>query len=129
MAAVGICESSLHSAYVHVLKLELVRRHSGLCVYHSFCIFTPISESLSWATATFPIAAFSERYKSRQPPFLLGLVLLIGSQIMFMEAPTYWVMILARVIQGFSSTIVWVVGLALLCVTYDLALFSTADRY
>jgi predicted MFS family arabinose efflux permease len=34
---------------------------------------------------------------------------------MFMEAPTYWVMCLARVIQGFSSSVVWIVGLALLC--------------
>ena len=35
---------------------------------------------------------------------------------MLMEAPTYWVMVLARVIQGVSSSIIWVVGLALLCV-------------
>ena len=34
---------------------------------------------------------------------------------MMMEAPTYWVMCLARVIQGFASSIVWVLGLALLC--------------
>jgi predicted MFS family arabinose efflux permease len=47
-------------------------------------------------------------------PLILGLVLLIGSQVMFMEAPTYWLMCLARVLQGISSSVVWVVGLALL---------------
>lgn len=35
---------------------------------------------------------------------------------MFMEAPVYWVMILARVLQGISSTVIWTVGLALLYV-------------
>lgn len=35
---------------------------------------------------------------------------------MLMLAPTYWVMALARVIQGVSSSMVWVVALALLYV-------------
>jgi DHA1 family solute carrier family 18 vesicular amine transporter 1/2 len=56
----------------------------------------------------------SERYSFRQPPLLFGLLLLIASQIIFMEAPHYWVMVIARVLQGCSATIVWVVGLALL---------------
>ncbi|KAK0237153.1 major facilitator superfamily domain-containing protein [Armillaria nabsnona] len=34
---------------------------------------------------------------------------------MFMEAPAYWLMCLARTLQGVGSTMVWVVGLALLC--------------
>jgi DHA1 family solute carrier family 18 vesicular amine transporter 1/2 len=33
-----------------------------------------------------------------------------------MEAPTYWLMILARFLQGVSSTVIWTVGLALLYV-------------
>jgi hypothetical protein len=36
---------------------------------------------------------------------------------MFMLAPVYWLMALARIIQGVSSTFVWTVGLALLCDT------------
>lgn len=47
---------------------------------------------------------------------IFGLFALAGSQIMFMEAPTYAVMCVARVIQGISSSIVWVVGLAFLYV-------------
>lgn len=47
-------------------------------------------------------------------PLIFGLLALTGSQIMLMEAPSYWVMALARVIQGISSSAVWIVGLALL---------------
>jgi predicted MFS family arabinose efflux permease len=48
----------------------------------------------------------SERYNTRRSPLIGGLVLLIGSQIMLMEAPTYAVMSLARVLQGIGSTMV-----------------------
>jgi DHA1 family solute carrier family 18 vesicular amine transporter 1/2 len=65
--------------------------------------------------ATIPIAGLSERYSERRLPLIAGLLTLIGSQILFMLAPAYWVMCLARVIQGVSSSVVWVVGLALLC--------------
>jgi predicted MFS family arabinose efflux permease len=56
----------------------------------------------------------TERYNTRRFPLIGGLVLLIGSQIMFMEAPNYPVMCIARILQGIGSTMVWVVGLALL---------------
>ncbi|KAF6766462.1 major facilitator superfamily domain-containing protein [Ephemerocybe angulata] len=65
--------------------------------------------------STFPIAALSERYNARRWPLIIGFVVLIGSQFMFMEAPNYAVMCVARVIQGIGSSIVWVIGLALLC--------------
>ncbi|KAI0733937.1 MFS general substrate transporter [Fomitopsis betulina] len=64
-----------------------------------------------------PIAHLSERYNNRQIPLIIGLVALIGSQIMFMLAPAYWLMVIARLLQGLSSTVVWVAGLALLCDT------------
>lgn len=63
---------------------------------------------------TIPIAMFSERYDIRRMPLIIGLITLLGSQVLLMEAPKYWVMCLARVIQGLSSSVVWVVGLALL---------------
>nr|GAT57538.1 predicted protein [Mycena chlorophos] len=86
--------------------------------------YTSVSALTGWllfafsgglALCTIPAAMLSERYNNRRVPILLGLVLLIGSQIMFMEAPNFAVMCVARVIQGFASTAVWVVGLALLC--------------
>ncbi|KAF7319900.1 MFS domain-containing protein [Mycena kentingensis (nom. inval.)] len=65
--------------------------------------------------STIPTAMFTERYNMRQLPLIFGLVVLIGSQILFMEAPNYAVMCVARALQGIGSTMVWVVGLALLC--------------
>ncbi|KIJ51850.1 hypothetical protein M422DRAFT_223517 [Sphaerobolus stellatus SS14] len=64
--------------------------------------------------STPPISWFSEKISSRRMPMLLGLLGLIGAQIMFMLAPVYWLMALARVLQGISSTVVWTVGLSLL---------------
>ncbi|KAK0494218.1 major facilitator superfamily domain-containing protein [Armillaria luteobubalina] len=67
------------------------------------------------AIATIPVAVWSEKYDARKLPLVAGVFILIGSQIMFMEAPAYWLMCLARTLQGVGSTMVWVVGLALLC--------------
>jgi DHA1 family solute carrier family 18 vesicular amine transporter 1/2 len=60
------------------------------------------------------IAHYSEVYRNRKIPLIAGLVSLAVSQIMFMEAPAYWLMVLARVLQGLSATVIWTVGLALL---------------
>ncbi|KAL0950625.1 hypothetical protein HGRIS_007416 [Hohenbuehelia grisea] len=86
--------------------------------------YTGVSGLVGWllfaysgglVVATIPIAMLSERYNNRKIPLIGGLIGLVGSQIMLMEAPTYWVMALARALQGISSSMVWVVGLALLC--------------
>lgn len=61
-----------------------------------------------------PIAFLSERYKNRKIPLLCGQAALIGSQVLLMEAPTFWVMVLARIAQGISACVIWVVGLALM---------------
>jgi len=59
---------------------------------------------------------FSERYNMRRMPLITGLIILAGSQVMLMEAPLYSVMCLARILQGAGSSMVWVVGLALVYV-------------
>ncbi|KAI0367508.1 MFS general substrate transporter [Pilatotrama ljubarskyi] len=64
-----------------------------------------------------PIAFLSEMYKNRKVPLLLGQAALIGSQVLLMEAPAFWVMVLARIAQGISACVIWVVGLALICDT------------
>ncbi len=63
-----------------------------------------------------PIAFLSERYSVRQQPLIFGLLILIGSQILLMEAPNYLVMCVARGLQGVGSSVVWIVGMALLFV-------------
>ena len=75
-----------------------------------------LSQSGALVLSTPPVAHFSEVYRNRKIPLLTGLIALIGSQIMFMEAPVYWLMILARILQGISSTVIWTIGLALLYV-------------
>ncbi|KIY65808.1 MFS general substrate transporter [Cylindrobasidium torrendii FP15055 ss-10] len=67
------------------------------------------------AISTLFVAVAAEKYRNRQIPLLVGNIFLIGSQIMFMEAPVYWLMCLARVLQGVGSTMVWVVGMSLIC--------------
>ncbi|KAG1749671.1 major facilitator superfamily domain-containing protein [Suillus paluster] len=73
--------------------------------------------SAGLVVSTIPIAMYSERYAMRRIPLIFGLIALIASQVMFMEAPNYAVMAIARVLQGISSSMVWIVGLALLCDT------------
>jgi MFS transporter, DHA1 family, solute carrier family 18 (vesicular amine transporter), member 1/2 len=77
-------------------------------------LFIGLYQSGTLVLATLPIAYYSEVYHNRKIPLLAGLVALIGSQIMFMEAPAYWLMVFARFLQGISSAVVWTVGLALL---------------
>ena len=90
-------------AYVSHHRLQFSFTHS-LWVYR---------QSAGLVIGTIPIAMFSERYDVRRMPLVIGLVTLLGSQILLMEAPKYWVLCLARVIQGLSSSVVWIVGLAL----------------
>lgn len=73
-----------------------------------------LSEFNTLYTATPPIAFVSEHYGNRKIPLILGQIALIGAQIMLMEAPAYWLMVLARIIQGISSAVIWTVGLALM---------------
>ncbi|KAF9470717.1 MFS general substrate transporter [Pholiota conissans] len=86
--------------------------------------YTKVSSLAGWllfaysaglAISTIPIAMLSERYNARKWPLIFGLLVLTGSQILLMEAPSYAVMCIARILQGFGSSVVWVVGLALLC--------------
>ncbi|KAA1468388.1 MFS general substrate transporter [Dentipellis sp. KUC8613] len=103
----------VYSIVIPVFPFELEKKgYSNVSALVGYLLFA-YSGGLVFSTP--PIAWYSERYNTRQMPLLLGLISLIGSQIMLMEAPSYWVMACARVIQGISSSMVWVVALALLC--------------
>ncbi|KAK0457176.1 major facilitator superfamily domain-containing protein [Desarmillaria tabescens] len=56
------------------------------------------------------IVIWSEAYDTRKLPYSIGILSLIVSQIMFMEAPSYWVMCLARCLQGAASAARMVIG-------------------
>ncbi|KAI9572634.1 MFS general substrate transporter [Boletus coccyginus] len=73
--------------------------------------------SLGLVLSTLPITIFAEKNPSRRLPLLTGLLALLGAQVLLMEAPNYAIMAIARVLQGISSSMIWIVGLALLCDT------------
>ncbi|EKM60730.1 uncharacterized protein PHACADRAFT_133462 [Phanerochaete carnosa HHB-10118-sp] len=105
----------VYSIVIPVLPFQLERLgYQGVSGRVGWLLF---GFSAGLVLSTVPIAMFSERYNMRTWPLILGQVILIGSQIMLMLAPTYWLMVLARIIQGISSSIIWIVGLALLCDT------------
>ncbi|KAL0566334.1 hypothetical protein V5O48_015685, partial [Marasmius crinis-equi] len=76
-----------------------------------------VLKSIGLAVTTIPVAMFSERYGARRWPLIFGICLLIGAMIMMMEARVFWLMGIARGLQGFASTFVWVCAMALLCDT------------
>ncbi|GAA5906007.1 hypothetical protein JCM8208_006316 [Rhodotorula glutinis] len=62
-----------------------------------------------------PVAGWiGAKYKNRQVPLTLGLLFMAGAVIMFMESESFALMVVARILQGFSGTVLWTIGLALL---------------
>ncbi|KAK5132405.1 hypothetical protein LTR08_009088 [Meristemomyces frigidus] len=61
-----------------------------------------------------PIAGIlADRMSTRQAPFLLGLLALLGATVLLFVGSTLPVLIVARVLQGISGAFVWTIGLAL----------------
>ena len=60
---------------------------------------------------------FSDRASSRKGLYLIGLFALILSTFFVAVARVYWILLVARILQGCSSAIVWTVGIAVLADT------------
>ena len=61
-----------------------------------------------------PIAGvLADRVSTRQAPFLLALSIMLGATVLLFLGHTVEVFLVARVLQGISSAVVWSVGLAL----------------
>ncbi|KAK3714933.1 hypothetical protein LTR37_007423 [Vermiconidia calcicola] len=61
-----------------------------------------------------PIAGvLADKVSTRQAPFLLGLSALLGATILLFVGKTVPVLVVARVLQGMSSGMVWTLGLTL----------------
>ncbi|KJA29368.1 hypothetical protein HYPSUDRAFT_513930 [Hypholoma sublateritium FD-334 SS-4] len=102
-----------YSIVIPVMPFQLERLgYSDVSSHTGWLLF---SFSAGLVLSTVPIALLSERYNDRKYFLIIGLLILTGSQIMLMEAPNYPVMCIARVLEGVSSSMVWVVGRALLC--------------
>jgi len=104
-----------YSIIIPVIPFQLERLK-----YHKVSALTGwllCAYSAGLVLSTIPIAMYSERTTSRRTPLVIGLIALLASQVLFMEAPNYALMAIARALQGISSSMVWIVGLALLCDT------------
>lgn len=65
-----------------------------------------------------PIAGvLADKVSTRQSPFLLGLSSLLGATVLLFLGQTVEILLLARVLQGMSSAVVWSVGMALIIET------------
>lgn len=68
----------------------------------------------------FPVAIagwFADRSSSRQVPLLVGLALAFTATLVFCFARTPWLLVVARAFQGFSASIIYTAGLALIADT------------
>ncbi|KAF2811951.1 MFS general substrate transporter [Mytilinidion resinicola] len=84
--------------------------------------------STSILIATFALADFFgaplcawyvDRYRSRRVPWYAGIVLISTGTIFFGFANHFWMLVVSRILQGFSSSILYTVGLAVLVDTVD----------
>ncbi|KAI4182156.1 MAG: hypothetical protein L6R41_006163 [Letrouitia leprolyta] len=61
-----------------------------------------------------PVAGIiADRVPTRQTPFLIGLVALLGATLMLFLGRSIPVLVIARILQGTSAAVVWTIGLAL----------------
>lgn len=111
------CDLFVYSVIIPVIPFRLQALGYDALTSSSLTGWLLVAFSLGLVVAIPPIAYMAERYWSRRNPMIVSLLLLIGSQVMFMEANVYWLMCLARILQGFSSAVVSVLSLALLCDT------------
>ncbi|EEH48243.2 uncharacterized protein PADG_04327 [Paracoccidioides brasiliensis Pb18] len=57
---------------------------------------------------------WADKSNTRQVPFMFGLLLLAGATLMLALARTLTLLVVARILQGLSGSIVWVIALAML---------------
>ncbi|KAH8686011.1 MFS transporter-like protein [Tricladium varicosporioides] len=78
--------------------------------YTSILLATYASASV---LSSIPTGALSDKYSTRQIPFLGGLLALLASTILLSLGCNIATLIVARALQGISAATVWTVGLAL----------------
>ena len=66
-----------------------------------------------------PVSWLADRTETRQMPFLLGLVVLAGGSLLLCLGTNLPALIIARVLQGFASSVVWIIGFAILADTFE----------
>ena len=59
----------------------------------------------------------ADRSPSRRTPFLIGILILAGATVMLCVGRSISVLVVGRILQGASASVVWVVGLAVIADT------------
>ena len=105
----------LYGLVVPILPYMLTQRvnlpHSQIQTYVSGLLAAYAGASVLFS----PVAGvIADRYsKSRQLPFLLGLIFLLVATLMLFLGRNIPVLVVARILQGMSGAVVWTIGLAL----------------
>lgn len=68
---------------------------------------------------------YADRSTSRQFPLLLGLPVMAAATALLGAGDSVWILLVSRILQGFSASIVWTVGLALTVDTVGKAELAT----
>ncbi len=71
------------------------------------------SYAVALLLATFPVAILTDRY-GRRAPMLWGLAGLAATTLLFAVSSQYWLLVLARFLQGIAGAATWLPGMALL---------------
>jgi DHA1 family solute carrier family 18 vesicular amine transporter 1/2 len=71
------------------------------------------SYAVALLLATFPVAVLTDRY-GRRTPMLWGLAGLAATTLVFAVSKQYWLLVLARSLQGIAGAATWLPGMALL---------------
>ena len=71
------------------------------------------SYAVALLLATFPVAILTDRY-GRRAPMLWGLAGLAATTLVFAMSKQYWLLVLARFLQGAAGAATWLPGMALL---------------
>lgn len=88
---------------IHILPDQIQGYTSGLLAAYAGAsvLFSPLA------------GVIADRVSTRQAPFLIGLVALLGATLMLFLGKSIAVLIVARILQGTSAAVVWTIGLAL----------------
>src|SRR5512133_2491390 len=99
---------------LYYLLVPLLPRYARDLHLNQMEIGTPSgSYAVALLLATFPVAALTDRY-GRRAPMLWGLAGLAVTTLVFAVSKHYWLLVLARFLQGIAGAATWLPGMALL---------------
>lgn len=87
------------------------------CVPYVFTQVGPLHRTLLMSNDEAIFGYYADRSPSRRTPFLLGLAMNTFATVLFGVARSVTLLVISRALQGLASSVVWSVGLAMVCDT------------